>query len=1482
MPFGTSPAGSTYHPSSSSAFPPELLLQEQGPGLFAKAALGFLDALDFVVSDIPVAITGGSIPIPSFLTGGDDKSASVGDWLAGNGLMQDRVEDFNERLQSWGFGTGSELSEDEARAAQGAAWAGIGAALAPVTGGTSLAAVAVPGLIMGTIGAMIEPPKNVRELVGGSLDVGLDPLMFSRFGKVGDALMNSKLLGQKWTTTGKEALVATMKGKRFKRLAETVGRDAAIKEAEMSVIMGFSNKGVEDATKQALKRGHLDTGGWKVFDWEVPGSAPVVQGIAKGVKWPFEKSGISAFVRKHLNIAETPQVDDASYTASAAYRHTSAMGRDAIDEVQKRVLHETEAGLASEFTQEHLLRIADEMGEGEKLTDIMYAVGDEATTEIFEKSGQVSNDVGEVLLKGALDEALYEAGRRGGKVFALRKADVVSAQAWKWAAAEPGTHQAMKHWKVIDADLGARILSDGRARIRPRELEESASALGTTIPEGRERQILGLVDFMQDQYAGARAFAKSKGLHIDPIDHELTRQVRVRERHLAESLVRDRRGLESNYKGRLARTQDRIKKTLNLMKSSKRKLADAQRKAYETVYAMQNRLRMKKIPIKQQKVIMAAANDIAAKQYDGLLVDHTRRMTRLDAKLDSLNVEEKVVERLAQIHGDMLDSGVSLRGGATKAAAKGVDPKFTSAMLDRVRNFDPKLADDIQRGSVKLSSMTRRIQAEVEGLMKAAAESPAYSPRFLTDEARAFGRHIANNGAAYAKAVEEITERVRKEVGDALMLKVGGNSRGVSVKNFVEGILKNMIKRDLGESRFNVRTERSLGAEIFINLEDDITSTEVWRSMRPSELDPIIRAMEEQIGKELIRYKPIVQKLGQVSRTVGYPLRKLMYGQANANYHLKLKVPKFFDREPVMGVAKYWENLQNPVASVAAANRLVKDFGRRVTSKGGAADFKGETGKGWELIDDIPGLEGVAFPTTLIPDIRRFSHHYQSDESFGRVMAMFDTVQGWWKRQVLISPAYHSRNFISGLWQAMHMGNVTDPWAYTRALDLQAALGRFGVIGRGINKVQSMGKNAAVWKRTIKTVYDEDLTYRQIYEWAREDGIFGPGFFEFESKLTGQPLYKGVQNGVTAIDRAAFKYNAIAGQKVEETLRLAQYIDGLKRGLGRHTAAKQTGYTHYLYENLSPFERNYLKRLFPFYAWTRFTIPRQLLATIKNPRRPELVRHILENLENSDDQPHPSMKPDWVRRAMGVRIKTEVIDGKKVDKYFLLGSWWPTADLVKMGKYPLHTFLEMVTPVIKMPYEAITGDRWGGGPPISRFPGQRGQMFMPGAGVGTKPKDEIQGFQRMLTDAVGGNVDFDVQTVHAMRTIRMFNEMDRLLGPVFQDRVKGGLADPGTFGSRLVNMLVGIRSRTIDREKEASNVIYRNEKEFNDARRFYMRSVMNGDAANMKAVYDWMVSHGVPVPTDMQYRSFVKRSTAQRLKRSTKTRETVGALGGGQ
>lgn len=381
----------------------------------------------------------------------------------------------------------------------------------------------------------------------------------------------------------------------------------------------------------------------------------------------------------------------------------------------------------------------------------------------------------------------------------------------------------------------------------------------------------------------------------------------------------------------------------------------------------------------------------------------------------------------------------------------------------------------------------------------------------------------------------------------------------------------------------------------------------------------------------------------------------------------------------------------------------------------------------------LPGLEKVGFDPEVARAILLHQGSVSNVETVNQAVEAFDRVQDLWKAWTLaVFPAYHSRNAISNLWNNF-LGGVSNPLDYTTAMYLQNKGSAFGE--KILSKLASPGLETP----------NGLIPYDTLVKEALERGVMGRGWYggdiprvmsEFMKKKTWWSQVAPGRNN------AALNAGMRVGTAIENNARLAHFVGRLRQGDAVEDAALSVKKFLFDYGQISQFERNAMKRIIPFYTWSRKNIPLQLEMLVKEPRKFALIQKGVSALSGQTEDlyggaPDERYMSDWMKENYPVRLRK---NSNGDHEYFLLGSWLPATDVEKLlspivGK---NWLLGSVTPLVSTGLELATNRNFFFNRDISRFEGDLRQMNTPFGPV-----------------VMGAKWD------HALRKVRLLNEMDK-------------------------------------------------------------------------------------------------------------------------
>jgi len=406
------------------------------------------------------------------------------------------------------------------------------------------------------------------------------------------------------------------------------------------------------------------------------------------------------------------------------------------------------------------------------------------------------------------------------------------------------------------------------------------------------------------------------------------------------------------------------------------------------------------------------------------------------------------------------------------------------------------------------------------------------------------------------------------------------------------------------------------------------------------------------------------------------------------------------------------------------------------------------------LVEGTDVLKKHWFTPEIAAEINKTTTALTDDETMKGIIKGFDTVQNFWKGQVLISPAYHARNVIGNMWNNF-LGGVKKPALYKTAHDIQM-----------LGKTPSQLKNIIITTKAGKKV-----TGLQVLRQAEKTGVLGRGWYAAD-----------IEKVINKYKINPTKWNRRVGEAIENNARLAHFIDKVEKGSSFFDASQSVKKYLFDYGELTKFEKQVMKRVLPFYTWSRKNIPLQLEQIIKQPGKFAALGKAKANIESEAGAPlTEKYLPEWIKGRAPIRIRK---NKKGQYEYFLIENWLPAADIDKILK-PGRTFGEMFTPIIKTPYEFFRNWSTYFNNKIERYPGER-QTYLGMKNAFTRKK-----------------------YVMLLRNIRVLNDFEKLNpGSIFGTTDKESIfgikktsrVDLPAF-ARIMNFLTGVKLQPYDLQK---------------------------------------------------------------------------------
>jgi len=404
-------------------------------------------------------------------------------------------------------------------------------------------------------------------------------------------------------------------------------------------------------------------------------------------------------------------------------------------------------------------------------------------------------------------------------------------------------------------------------------------------------------------------------------------------------------------------------------------------------------------------------------------------------------------------------------------------------------------------------------------------------------------------------------------------------------------------------------------------------------------------------------------------------------------------------------------------------------------------------------------LGKVYLPTDVADDMSQMYKAYNTEEGISTFAKVWDGATNFWRPLVTtVSIPFHVNNMFGNIWNSF-LGGMENPQRLKDGYDIFWK--RAGNVKAGVHR----------------------LEFDQIREMAEKYGVINSGIFENQ---VGQDVFRLVREGLpprsegniakvvellSPVGKAGAAVKGVGDKLavfVEGTTRAALFTDNLMKRVGAvqgqitpqmmddfarqsadHVNNKLFDYAH----GLTKFESNVMRRVMPFYSWTKFNIPLQVAELIDKPGKFLLYDKVHDNMASIN--PPAADTPPWLLEGFATGIDTA--DGGQV----FFNPRLPLQDISRLSPGDSgRNLLGMLNPMIKLPFEMNAGPRGFNlftQRPTSSYEGETTEV-LPGVRVDKKMAhlfDSLSGSLGRIANpvqAIGGDAD----SVAKLRGARYF------------------------------------------------------------------------------------------------------------------------------
>lgn len=300
----------------------------------------------------------------------------------------------------------------------------------------------------------------------------------------------------------------------------------------------------------------------------------------------------------------------------------------------------------------------------------------------------------------------------------------------------------------------------------------------------------------------------------------------------------------------------------------------------------------------------------------------------------------------------------------------------------------------------------------------------------------------------------------------------------------------------------------------------------------------------------------------------------------------------------------------------------------------------------------------------------------------------FDAVTSLFKRSVtgLFAP-FHVRNYMSGLIQNFEVLGVDafNPKNISIGQKIAYIMGKGDKIPEGL---LNLGGKEMKFSQVMKPFVDRfsgDTFYNNDFLEAVSKGT---ELKQVQGAFSKEALKTTLKTAGLGQEGTPFKIGRAIGQFIEHQQKATAYITALGQGKKIDEALRLAEAAGFDYRALTKFESQIMRRIVPFYSFTRKNIELQLKTLGENPER---INQMLRFFGNIGEQPSAEEKqnlPDYIRESIGIKLP----DTKDGLKQYISSFGTPIEAFTQLfGSNPILRAISTANPILKVPIEIGIG-----------------------------------------------------------------------------------------------------------------------------------------------------------------------------------------------
>lgn len=373
------------------------------------------------------------------------------------------------------------------------------------------------------------------------------------------------------------------------------------------------------------------------------------------------------------------------------------------------------------------------------------------------------------------------------------------------------------------------------------------------------------------------------------------------------------------------------------------------------------------------------------------------------------------------------------------------------------------------------------------------------------------------------------------------------------------------------------------------------------------------------------RFGHVPQEIRTVHRSLVNDIRVMVEQDTARKVQAEIAVT---GRDVIAKLVERGELEQWKADVLLSRNRAPEDFAKRMEEHGFSA-WDPEKPRG--PTDRQVTADSYFVPTPIYQEFLRW---WKPANTNGAIR-VYDNITRGFKHGVLaMSPTWHTNNILGNAFMAVVFGGESPAAIYRATRDVLREMRAKGREARA--GLPEPIPSEARLSRAGRAVVNRVGPLRRVREWGRDIGAAPP---------IGPPRLYGA-GGAAEITRQFAEMTpprTAFGRGLQGSYRVNEFVDNVGRTM-LHRLKMAKGYDSEQavglalqamgdFHNMSYFEREYVRRVIPFYAWMRHITRASVKLAVEHPWRTAWMMH-LSNVFNPKGQ--DTGVPEWLRGGLGV------------------------------------------------------------------------------------------------------------------------------------------------------------------------------------------------------------------------------------------------------